>query len=135
MGIVMGGPGDPFNTSNIVWPIDGPDPFNDDSIAWGDWVSSRGSTGLPNRIWTAMRTKEVTPPGDYVRFVCQFNADDAGNSMAGIFDVMTVEQFGEGTVIPPDPPDNPPGDGNWLTAAQLAFALDAASAALKTIGG
>jgi len=116
MGIVMGGPGDPFSTSQIGWPVDGPDPFNDDSIAWGDWVTSRGSNGLPNRQWVTLATKEVVPPGDYVRFVCQFNADDAGNSMAGIFDVMTVEQYGEGTQ-PPEPPT--PGTCSGATPAEV----------------
>ena len=118
-GIVMGGPDDPFAGDRIAWTMD-EDPFNYAGIAWGGWASSRDSDGLPNRTWATLRTPEAVPPGSYVRFVAQVNADDAGNSMAGIFDVMTIEQYSDGAPPVPEPPDPPtPTECNALTAAEI----------------
>jgi hypothetical protein len=133
MGIVVGGPGDPFNQSRFAWPKDEPDPFEVGAIAWGEWQSTY--RGVPNRKWVQLFTPEITPSGDYVRFICLFNADNPAISSAGIFDTITVEQYTDSGTPPVEPPIEPsPDKTNALTAGQLATALEAAAAALRSSG-
>jgi len=132
MGIVVSGPTDPFGQGKYSWLKTEASPFNADCIAWGGWQSTYGK--LANRVWVKLTTPEVVPSGAYIRFICQFNSDDRANSSAGIFDVMTVEQYTDSPAPPVTPPVTPPADPtvcNGVSATKLAAAFEAAAAVLR----
>jgi len=131
MGIVVGGSTDPFGAGKYTWPKNETSPFAAGCIAWGGWRSTY-SGNLANRLWAKLDTPEVVPAGAYVRFICQFNADDPAISSAGILDVMTVEQYTDATTPQPEPePEPTPGACVGLTAEKLARAIEALVADLR----
>lgn len=130
MGIVVGSASDPFSAGRYSWPKTGPSPFESTAIAWGGWQSTYAK--LANRVWARLETPEIVPSGDYIRFICQFNTDDRANSSAGIFDVMTIEQYTDSAAPQPEPEPSPaPIICGGVSAERLAQAFEAAAAKLR----
>ena len=81
---------------------------------WGQWRGTYGEEGVPNREWVKLSTPALQPLQGFIRLVMQFNADYAGPSSAGHWDVMMVEQEDGGGIIPP-----PNGDVDYDRIEQI----------------
>ena len=93
----------PF-TGGPVWSLGGIDPFASTAITWGDWRWARqDDVNLTPRTWAKLSTPEISPSGDYVRLVTQFNADVAGPGSNGHWDLFRIEQYLEGETPPETP--------------------------------